>query len=294
MKSKNFFTTTLLQYFSEASISMPWRGYNPDPYAVLISETMLQQTQVSRVIEKFTEFTEVFPTIFDVATATNEQILKLWNGLGYNSRAVRLKKTCEEIVSNWNGTIPNNYEQLRNLPGIGDYTASAILCFAYRVPTIVVDVNVVRVISRFFSQLSFTTDQISDKEVRQQVKILLPKNKSSEFFQAIMDVARLYCKKSKPLCDSCPLTKKCLSSNKLQFQTVKKRSEPSYLGLPRRIWRGKIVKILTLQSPISFEELVTTLQMQEHSDWIKSIVLLLQNDSIVEYDENSSLINIRL
>lgn len=292
MTSKKFFTTTLLDFFSESKISLPWRGYSPEPYKVLVSETMLQQTQVARVVEKYTEFIALFPTIYDVASASKEEILKIWNGLGYNSRALRLKKTCEVIVSNHNGLIPNNYDQLRALPGIGDYTASAILCFAFRIPIEVVDVNVIRVFSRFFSKLQYTTDVISEKEIRESLKKMLPKENSSEFFQAIMDIARMYCKKSSPLCNECPLSTKCLSNNTLVFKQVSKRIEPSYLGFPRRIWRGRILKVLTQQSPLEFKELLDQLQMNEHSEWVMSVLQFLEKDTLVEFNEKTGMIRI--
>ena len=236
---------------------------------------------------------EAFPTIFAVANANNEQILRLWNGLGYNSRALRLKKTCEEIAVIHQGIIPNTYDQLRSLPGIGDYTASAILCFAFRVPIVVVDVNVVRVISRYFSQQMFTTDSLDAKHIREVLTTLIPKNNSSEFFQAIMDIARLYCKKSSPNCSECPLSAKCLSSNQLTFKKVIKRVEPSYLGFPRRIWRGKVLKIVTATSPISLEELLQKLEMSEHSEWILSVIRLLQKDQLIAYTSKDGLISIQ-
>jgi len=290
--SKTFFVKTLLKFFSDATISLPWRGYTPEPYKVLVSETMLQQTQVSRVVEKYSEFMAIYPTIFDVASASKEEIVKIWNGLGYNSRALRLKRTCEVIVNERNGNIPSNYDQLRTLPGIGDYTASAIMCFAFRIPTVVVDVNVIRVFSRFFSQLHFTTDVINEKNIREGLKKMLPKENTSEFFQAIMDVARLFCKKSAPICEDCPLTLKCLSSKKLVFKQVTKKIEPSYLGFPRRIWRGSILKVVTNQSPISINELLDLLQMNEHYDWVLSVVKLLEIDSLVEFNENSGSIKL--
>jgi len=291
--AKKFFTKTLLQFFSDSSITLPWRGFNPDPYKVLVSETMLQQTQVSRVVDKFAEFMEAFPTIFEVAAASNEQILRFWNGLGYNSRALRLKKTCEIIVSNWNGSIPNNYEQLRTLPGIGDYTAAAIMCFAFRVPMVVMDVNVIRVFSRYFSSLVYTTDVLNEKEIRESLVSMLPKEHSSEFFQAIMDIARLYCKKSSPKCNECPLSLKCQSNNKLQFKKVIKKTEPSYLGFPRRIWRGRVLKIVTEHFSISVDEIVQILEVSEHKDWINSVIHFLEKDALIEFDKVNEMVRIK-
>ncbi|MBL8003616.1 MAG: hypothetical protein JNL36_00840 [Candidatus Kapabacteria bacterium] len=293
MTSKKYFTKTLLQFFSDSTITLPWRGFKPDPYKVLISETMLQQTQVSRVIEKFTEFIEAFPTIFEVASASNEQIIRFWNGLGYNSRALRLKKTCDAIVKDNNGVIPYSYNELRSLPGIGDYTASAIVCFAFRVPVVVLDVNVIRVFSRFFSPQVYTTDVINEKEIRESLVRMLPKEHSSEFFQAIMDVARLYCKKSSPNCNECPLSPKCKSNNKLVFKKVTKRLEPSYLGFPRRIWRGRVLKIVTEHYSISVDEIVQILEMSEHIDWITTIIHLLEKDGLIEFEKVNETVRIK-
>lgn len=287
---QQYFLRTILDWCKKHPIELPWRGYNPDAYFVLLSETMLQQTQVSRVIEKYEEFLQLFPTIESVAVAEKEQILKVWNGLGYNSRALRLKQTCEMVVKNHNAIIPKTYVELRSLPGIGDYTASAILCFSFRIPIPVIDVNVIRVISRFSTAFETTNQVLSVQSIREMLLPFFPKKEASEFFQAIMDIARLYCKKSSPNCKECPIAKKCQSNGKLQFQKVTKKEEPSYLGEPRRIWRGRILKVLTQTSPISFHQMSDILQISEHSEWFLKVIHLMEKDSILNtYYENSEL-----
>lgn len=150
METANF-SSTLLDWYSIHKRDLPWREAGLDPYRVVVSEIMLQQTQVSRVIEKYQEFLAMFPTIFDLAKASSADVIMAWRGLGYNRRALMLQKFAQEVVRLYNGTIPSVPEALINLSGIGPYAAGSIASFAFNKPEPAIDVNVRRIYMRYFS-----------------------------------------------------------------------------------------------------------------------------------------------
>jgi len=278
---KSTFTKIIIGFFKDRNYKLPWRAFKPDPYFVLVSEVMLQQTQVSRVVPKFEQFISQLPTVGSLAMVSNVNLLQLWSGLGYNSRALRLKKACEIVCSDYNSIIPSDYKKLRALPGIGDYTASAILCFSFRKSIHVIDVNVHRVISRYF-YICFGTNEVrSDSEIREILSDIMPQKYESEFFQGIMDIAREFCKKTSPHCSQCPLKQNCKSAGKLLYRPFEKKIEPMYLGIPRRIWRGRIVKILTENSQITFQKLLESLLVTDHHQWFYELCQKLEKEKII-------------
>ncbi len=173
---------------------LPWR-HTHDPYRILVSEVMLQQTQVSRVLPKYTEFLETFPTIESLAEASSADVLKLWKGMGYNRRALYLKKSAETVVGQFAGKFPDSELELLKLPGLGIYTTRAIMVFAYRQDVAMVDTNVRQIITHFF----FNGLLPSEKEVYGVADTLVPKGKSWEWHQALMDFGALKMKRLRPL-----------------------------------------------------------------------------------------------
>ncbi len=195
---------------------LPWRK-NKDPYSIWLSEIILQQTQVIQGLPYYERFIKNFPTVKDLALAKEEDILKLWQGLGYYSRARNLHFAAKQIVTNYSSIFPNNYKELIKLKGIGDYTASAIASIAYGEVVPAIDGNALRVISRVFN-IDLPVDKKDGKKAIKDlmIKIIDTKN-PGDFNQAIMELGAMVCKPKNPNCNNCPLQEKCLSFEKENF-----------------------------------------------------------------------------
>lgn len=176
----------ILSWYRKNKRDLPWRK-TKNSYAILVSEVMLQQTQVLRVLPKYVEFIEAFPTVDALADSSLADILKIWSGLGYNRRAKYLKQMAEMVKNGYNGQIPNTYEELRKLPGIGDYTANAVLCFAFGQKRLAVDTNVQNVIEVELNN----NKTLSIKEAKEFVQRLMPDDRPDEFLHALMDYSSL-------------------------------------------------------------------------------------------------------
>lgn len=204
--------TLLLKWYDGNGRTMPWRARlpaKPNAYHVLLSEAMLQQTQVATVIDFFNRFIAAFPTVHDLADADEQQILKMWEGLGYYRRARNLHACAKQIVSEHGGKVPDTVETLLSLPGVGRYTAGAIASIAYDVPAPIVDGNVVRVLARWFA----ITDSTDEKQVKEQLwelaTLLVPDKRAGDFNQAMMDLGAMICSPKSPACLTCPMAKMC-------------------------------------------------------------------------------------
>ncbi len=202
---------------------MPWKGVKV-AYNVWISEIILQQTRVDQGEKYYHALLDKYPTVRHLAEADETELYKIWQGLGYYSRCKNMLYTAKEIVENHAGQFPDNYHEIIRLKGIGSYTAAAISSFAYNLPYAVVDGNVVRVLSRYFG---ITTDFYTTKgkkEYEALAQELLDKKESAAYNQAIMDLGASVCKPQNPLCDECPLYKKCVAriENRVSELPVKK------------------------------------------------------------------------
>jgi len=211
MENLKFFSKTLLKWNqSENTRQMPWKGES-DPYRIWISEIILQQTRVQQGIEYYTRFIKAFPDIKSLATADEESVYKLWEGLGYYSRCKNLVVDAKQIYHKKNGEFPRNYEEIIALRGIGNYTAAAIASFAFQLPYAVLDGNVFRVLSRFFGiEIPINTTQ-ARKYYGELAQSLLDKKNPGVYNQALMDFGAVVCKPAAPLCLECPLQKKCIA-----------------------------------------------------------------------------------
>lgn len=185
-KRIRFFQKMIFIWWFTNRRDFPWRRTR-DPYRIMVSEVMLQQTQVSRVLPKYREFIQAFPTVSDLAHARPAAVLRLWKGMGYNRRALYLHKAAKAIVETYQGTFPTDERELIKLPGLGTYTARAILVFAFKQEVPLVDTNIRHVITHFFFQDTSQKESVTE-DVAQQ---LLPKGKSWEWHQALMDYAAL-------------------------------------------------------------------------------------------------------
>jgi len=196
------FVRKLLIWYKKAARALPWRA-SRNPYAILVSEFMLQQTQVSRVLEYFPRFMSRFPTIDALARARPKAVMEQWDGLGYYARARNLHKLAKEVTRRHDGTLPDRPEDLRTLPGVGRYTAGAVACFAYEKPVPTVDTNVKRVLERVFA-----ADDVWELATR-----LTPKDgkRAWRLNQAMMELGALVCTARKPKCPECPVRRDCLA-----------------------------------------------------------------------------------
>ena len=208
-----YFSNSLLQWYLQNRRDLPWRN-TVNPYHIWLSEIMLQQTRVAQGMPYFIRFTEVFPTIFDLAKTDEEQVLKLWQGLGYYSRARNMHKTAQIIAFELNGNFPDNYEDLLKLKGIGEYTAAAIASFAFKQVVPVVDGNVFRVLSRYFNIQSDISSSSAKKEFSALANELIPNDQPDLFNQAIMDFGALQCVPKNPNCEICIFNSSCAALQK--------------------------------------------------------------------------------
>lgn len=202
------FSNSLIHWYLQNKRDLPWRN-TTNPYLIWLSEIMLQQTRVAQGLPYFLAFTEAFPTVFDLAKADEEQVLKLWQGLGYYSRARNLHATAKYIAMELNGNFPENYKNLLQLKGVGEYTAAAIASFSYNEPVAVVDGNVFRVLSRYFNIDSDISDGKTKKEFQNLAQEVLPLDNPALFNQAIMEFGALQCVPKNPNCEDCIFSSSC-------------------------------------------------------------------------------------
>jgi A/G-specific adenine glycosylase len=204
------FQRRLLAWYAEHGRDLPWRRTR-DPYRVLVSEIMLQQTQVDRVVPKYHEFLGRYPTIDALAAAEAVDVRQLWYPLGYNIRPFRLHQIARETVAHYGGRLPDTAERLRALPGVGRYTSGAILAFAYGQDAPVLDTNVRRVLTRVFLGLRRTRRLRGDKALWALAARLVPRGGGYDFNQALMDFGATWCTPRRPRCQRCPVRRLCAS-----------------------------------------------------------------------------------
>ena len=257
------FAETLLRWYAENGRDLPWRRTR-DPYAVWLSEIILQQTRIAQGTAYWERFMERFPTVDALATAPEDEVMRLWQGLGYYSRARNLHAAAKQIVAL--GGFPSTLEGIRSLKGVGDYTAAAIGSIAFDLPAAVVDGNVYRVLSRCFGIATPIGTTAGKHEFTALAQSLLPENQASAFNQAMMDFGAMVCTPASPSCEACPLAPRCdaLRTGRVGLLPVKKAPVPvkvryfdyvyvrcgGFTAIRRRgpgdIWQG-------LWEPLAFE-----------------------------------------
>jgi A/G-specific adenine glycosylase len=221
--------TQLLDWYAAHARDLPWRRTR-DPYAILVAEVMLQQTQVDRVIPKWHAWLAQFPTLADLARASRADAIRAWQGLGYNLRAVRLHAIACQCVAEFGGQLPASVEALLQLKGIGRYTAGAVACFAFEQPVAMVDTNVRRVLSRVFAVEPGAVDGIA--------QALVPASAAYNWNQALMDLGATLCRAKAPLCLVCPLLGEC--GGPRATSSAPGRPNTAFRG-STRFYRGRIV-----------------------------------------------------
>ncbi len=255
ISEKNTVQKLLLSWFDENQRNLPWRaGY--DPYHVWISEIMGQQTQMDRVVQYYNRWMGLFPDVSSVAEAGEQEILKAWEGLGYYSRAKNIRRTAQVLMEEHDGKVPADPEILLALPGVGPYTAAAILSIAYNKPFPVLDANVERVFARLLD-LDQSVKAVSvRKKLQNFAKELLPDNQARFFNQALMELGALVCRPKSPKCNCCPLTGRCQSR---QRGTINLR--------PVRVPKAKTIEIVMACGIIVHEELIFVQQRLANDVW---------------------------
>ncbi|MEC8832213.1 MAG: A/G-specific adenine glycosylase [Bacteroidota bacterium] len=216
------FAPKILNWYYEHQRNLPWRETR-DPYKVWLSEIILQQTLVAQGMPYYLRFVEAFPTVHDLANAPEEQVLKLWQGLGYYSRARNLHTTAKMVVTDFKGEFPKTYKELKCLKGVGDYTASAIASFCFDVPEPVVDGNVYRVLSRYFGVDIPINSTQGIKYFKELAREVMDAENIRDYNQGIMEFGAVQCAPKKPYCLLCPLQESCvaLQKNKVDQLPVK-------------------------------------------------------------------------
>lgn len=295
----NYFRRTLLTWYRKFGRSLPWRQTH-DPYHILVSEIMLQQTQVDRVITKYQAWLKRFPTVQALATAPTAAVLQEWSGLGYNRRALALQKTAQIVTSEYHGIFPDTLEELMKLPGIGKYTGSAVLSFAFRKPVPIVDTNVKRVLGRIFLGYKTLAKYIDTDEPFWELKTrVVPKGTTAyDFNQGIMDFGAMICTARQPKCEICPMRKLCKSYPEIVtadtelLRVKRKRLEPLFFGQPQRIWRGKILHVLKSNpdQSLSLGYVGKVIQRDWSNDrlnWLQGVVLSLEKDKLVSITKST-------
>ncbi len=216
------FSEKILLWYAKNKRTLPWRS-TKDPYKIWLSEIMLQQTRVAQGMPYYLKFTEKFPTVQDLANASEESVLKLWQGLGYYSRARNLHATAKMIVDDYGGRFPDTYNELLKLKGVGDYTASAIASICFEEPKPVVDGNVYRVLSRYYGIALPINGSKGTSYFKQLAKEIMDAENIRDYNQAIMEFGAMQCTPNSPDCSVCPLNDGCiaLQKNKIRELPVK-------------------------------------------------------------------------
>ncbi|MGM0479674.1 MAG: A/G-specific adenine glycosylase [Bacteroidota bacterium] len=218
------FSLLIRSWYRQNGRSLPWRE-TINPYLIWLSEVILQQTRVDQGKAYYEKFVQHYPTVEDLARASEEEILNDWQGLGYYSRARNLHFAAHQIVNDFNGEFPDSYKGIKSLKGVGDYTAAAIASFAFNLPHAVVDGNVYRVLSRYFADATPIDSTQGKKLFAAYARELLPKDDPASFNQAIMELGALVCKPTSPDCEHCPVHQNCLAfrEGQVQHYPVKKK-----------------------------------------------------------------------
>ncbi|MCB9246067.1 MAG: A/G-specific adenine glycosylase [Flavobacteriales bacterium] len=226
MPINSLFTAQIIDWYRSNKRDLPWRE-TQDPYKIWLSEIILQQTRVEQGLPYYERFLKAFPNLRDLANASEEQVLKLWQGLGYYSRGRNLLQTAKQVSTHFNGKFPETAEKLQQLTGIGPYTARAIASFAFNEEVAVVDGNVYRVLARVFGIFTEINSSAGKREFQELADALLPPENASEFNQALMEFGALQCT-PRPDCHSCPLLGICIAADRdlVSQLPVKSKSKP--------------------------------------------------------------------
>ncbi len=297
---------SLLSWYDQEQRTLPWRETS-DPYAILVSEVMLQQTQVDRVLPKYQQFLTAFPTLSALAQASTADVIDVWVPLGYNRRAISLQSIARQVIAEYNGQIPDTIDGLLKLKGIGRYTAGAIACFAYHKQVATVDTNIRRVLHRVFLGLEYPEPRANDAQMLTLAEQVLPIEQAYNWNQALMDMGATICTSNNPLCGTCHLQLNCQAYAEMGqyslfpsgsvFRQLRKVAEKKthYQAQPftstNRYFRGRIVDLLrsvpaNQRIPLTVlgPQIKPEFCAQDHA-WLQTIILGLVKDGLLDANE---------
>lgn len=260
------FQAVIREYYQKHGRVFPWRE-TTDPYRILVSEFMLQQTQTSRVVEKYIEFITTFPDVFQLAKSPFREVLRVWQGLGYNRRALALHKTAGEIVDRYRGSVPDDPILLLRLPGIGEYTASAIMAIAFNKPAAVMDTNIRTVYLYFFFR---EMDAVGKNEIVPLIEATLDRDSPREWYYALFDYGSMLKRKNKDL------------------EAGKRRKQSTFRGSDREL-RGNILRLLLDTEEITEDQLVD--QLASDNERVRRIISQLHEEGLL--DSSDGIVHIR-
>lgn len=285
----------ILKWYDLNKRSLPWRqkvSLEKKQYYTLVSEFMLQQTQVATVIPYFKRFIKNIPDLETLASFQDRKLIKLWEGLGYYSRVRNLKKTAQIIIKDFKKKIPDNFLDLKSLPGIGDYTASAISAIAFNKPIIPLDGNIERVLKRYLYLKK--ESQIQKKNLIKNKKVFGISDRSSDYAQALMELGALICKPNNPICEECPISKNCKSFVKKDFvlNKIKKKNKDKFFIV--KVYKKNNKYLLIKNDKFNFLKNLNIFPMQEVINPIKftqnlnfkisnmNMHIKIQNDKLIQ------------
>lgn len=288
----------VIAWFAATARDLPWR-HTRDPYRILIAEIMLQQTQVDRVLPKYTAFLQTFPDMATLAAAPTADVIRHWAGLGYNRRAVNLQRTARQVLEEHNGSFPQDMDSLQRLPGIGPYTAGAIACFAFEQDVAFLDTNMRRVLHRCLIGAEPPVPPLKERTMLQLAAAMVPAGAGWQWNQALMELGALLCTARVPACIDCPLQTYCMACTTWQTtetiykQTPRKKPAKSiaerrapFIG-SNRYYRGRLIDVLrSLPSDTSLplDQIGQYIhpETEPSSEWVRTLVEGLVRDGLVE------------
>jgi len=292
----------LLAWYAGERRDLPWRRTR-DPYPILVSEVMLQQTQVDRVIPKYHEFLDRFPTLAALAVAPTAEVIRSWSGLGYNRRAVNLQRAAQAVVERHGGAMPAELDSLRALPGVGRYTAAAVACFAFGQDVGFFDTNIRRVLHRLFHGPELPESRATDREIQALADRLVPPGDGYGWNQALIEFGALQCTARRPACVTCPLQADCRAFPGIQTALGAARRGSGERGTPHeesfagssRYYRGRVIAALR---DIGDGEVIDLVSLgarvrpdfrAEHLDWLRGVVAGLERDGLAVLAEEPAV-----
>ena len=299
-RSKAALQQSLLAWYARGHRDLPWRRTR-DPYAILVSEVMLQQTQAERVAPKFTEFMALFPDFAALAHAPAADVIRAWAPLGYNRRAVRLQRMAQRVAGEMDSRLPATAETLQELDGVGGYTAAAVASFAFGEQVAVVDVNVRRVVPR----LLWGDGSPAPRDLGKATGALLPEERAYDWNQAMMELGAVVCLKRTPRCGDCPVRRHCRAAPLLaQGEMRSAEAKAGYKATPfketRRYFRGRIVDALRA---LPNGRSLTTAQVgaavkpgygPEDRQWLTGLLAALEDEGLVRVKQARGVTRVSL
>ena len=254
----------ILYWYDNNKRILPWRKNltkKQKQYYTLVSEIMLQQTQVKTVIPYFKNFVKKIPNLKALSNTNSKKLMKCWEGLGYYSRARNLKKTAKKIIKNYNGYLPDKIDELKTLPGIGDYTSTAIMAIVFNKQFVPLDGNVERILKRIFYLKN--ENEISKENLHRKKSFFGKSNRPSDYAQAIMEIGALICKPTNPLCHICPLNKNCIAYKKNDFDLKSKNKFNKIKYFEADIYKSKNKYLLVKNNKFNFLKNLLIFPMRE-------------------------------